>query len=92
MVNSANNPSRAGSVQTYMRLFFAGTFVVSFAAVYILLAVLMIPFRGVRIRLANFYGKIVGPAVVWLVGGRCEITDRDRIDTSAPAIYLFNHT
>jgi 1-acyl-sn-glycerol-3-phosphate acyltransferase len=70
----------------------AGSILIALALLYMLVAVLLIPWRNARIRLGNVYGKLVGPLVVRLVGARPQFTNRAGIDAAAPAIYVFNHT
>ncbi|MBI2378548.1 MAG: 1-acyl-sn-glycerol-3-phosphate acyltransferase [Deltaproteobacteria bacterium] len=71
----------------------AGFAIVAISAVItIILAIPLLPWRVLRIRLCNVYGKLVGPSVLWVTGARIHFEDRDRINASAPAIYVANHT
>jgi 1-acyl-sn-glycerol-3-phosphate acyltransferase len=81
-----------GPIGSWLRL--GVGFVVLAVAATVLLAVdlVLLPWRGLRIRAGNVYGKIVGPIVVWLAGTRVRVAHRERLDASAPAIYVTNHT
>ena len=63
-----------------------------FSIFYLPLMVLFLPSRYIRIRMGNFYGKIVGPMVLRSIGMKGTVHHRERINTSYPAIYLSNHT
>ena len=60
--------------------------------VYILLCVLLIPFRAMRIRAGNVYGKMVGRTVLWMGGVRPVVHFREGKRDPNPAIYVCNHT
>ena len=57
----------------------------------ILIAIPLLPSRSARIKLCNYYGKIVGYTVVRLAGGRPVISNRPQLHESYPAIYVSNH-
>jgi 1-acyl-sn-glycerol-3-phosphate acyltransferase len=59
---------------------------------FFLLAFVLIPWRQRRIKLGNFYGKIVGRSILFVTGATVEIHHRERLDASFPAIYVSNHT
>ena len=59
---------------------------------YIVFAALLFPWRGLRIRTGNIYGKIIGPLMCLLSGARVIVQDRERLNDSKPAIYIMNHT
>ena len=61
------------------------------ALILIPLTVLCLPWRGVRVRIGNYYGKVVGSVIAWLARAKVVIHDRDRLDGSFPAIYVSNH-
>ena len=42
--------------------------------------------------MGNFYGKVVGPTVLWAIGMRATVLHRERVNDNYPAIYLSNHT
>ena len=56
------------------------------------LMILALPFRTLRVRIGNFCGKIIGPVVSRLVGAKIINPDSKKLNTSAPAIFVTNHT
>ncbi len=62
------------------------------AVVYLLLSLLLMPWRSLRIRIGNVYGKIFGRSVVRILGVRTRVRHRERLTESRPAIYVTNHT
>ncbi len=60
--------------------------------VYLLLCILLAPFRVLRIRAGNLYGKIVGRSMQWIIGIVPEIHGYERVDPEQPALYVMNHT
>ena len=52
----------------------------------------LLPWRVLRIKACNLYGKLVGRSVVALAGVTPVIQHRERLDGSMPAIYVANHT
>tara|TARA_B100000700_G_scaffold315991_1_gene404802 strand:+ start:125 stop:874 length:750 start_codon:yes stop_codon:yes gene_type:complete len=54
--------------------------------------ILALPFRTLRVRIGNFCGKIIGPVVSRLVGAKIINPDSKKLNTSAPAIFVTNHT
>ena len=81
-----------GFAGTWVRI--AASFVVvsSSAVVYLLLSLLLLPWRPLRIRFGNVSGKTVAPSVVRLLGVRTRVQHRGRLGESRPAIYVTNHT
>lgn len=51
-----------------------------------------LPWRGVRIKLGNIYGHIIGRIVLFAIGMRATVIHRERIQEYFPAIYLSNHS
>ena len=56
------------------------------------LMILALPFRSLRVRIGNFCGKIIGPVVSRLVGAKIVNPDSKKLNTSAPAIFVTNHS
>ena len=81
-----------GFVSTWVRIVASFALVSSGAVVYLLLSVPLLPWRPLRIRIGNVYGKIFGPTVVRILGVRPRVRHRDRLGESSPAIYVTNHT
>jgi 1-acyl-sn-glycerol-3-phosphate acyltransferase len=55
------------------------------------LCVVLLPFRVARIYVCNWWGHVVGRSIVFLAGVTPQVTGRDRIKTSMPAIFVMNH-
>ncbi|MBI4700043.1 MAG: 1-acyl-sn-glycerol-3-phosphate acyltransferase [Deltaproteobacteria bacterium] len=80
-----------GRLSSWVR-FAAGFLLVAVAAVPAFVAcALMAPFRALRIRVGNLYGKIVGSTLARLAGTRTIIEHPERLDPARPAIYVTNH-
>jgi 1-acyl-sn-glycerol-3-phosphate acyltransferase len=62
------------------------------STVLIPLLILLLPFRVARIKVCNFYGKVVGRSITALAGVTPVVQHRERLDASMPAIYVSNHT
>ena len=52
----------------------------------------LLPWRVARIKLTNFYGKVVGRSITWLAAVTPRFSHRERIDAAMPAIYIANHS
>ncbi len=81
-----------GFVSTWVRIVTGFVLVSSGAIVYLLLSVPLLPWRPLRIRIGNLYGKFFGPLVVRILGVRTRVRHRERLGGSSPAIYVTNHT
>lgn len=62
------------------------------AGILLLFLILFLPFRGIRIRACNLFGKIMGPYFIWLVGCKIKVNGKEHLDRKRPAIYVSNHT
>jgi 1-acyl-sn-glycerol-3-phosphate acyltransferase len=54
--------------------------------------VLLLPWRGLRIRAGNLYGWVISIPTLRMAGLRLDIHHRERIKAHAPALYVANHT
>ena len=59
-----------------------------FAAV----CVLLLPWRGLRIRTGNLYGWLIAMPMLRMAGLGLDIRNLERIRDHAPALYVANHT
>lgn len=57
-----------------------------------LILVFLLPFRNVRIKTCNYYGKVVGRGMMMISGCPLTITGAEHLDPTRPAIYVSNHT
>lgn len=67
-------------------------FLAASALVHGVVLLLLMPFRGLRIRSCNVYGWITGRAVLALAGLPWTVEGREHLDPARPAIYVSNHT
>lgn len=56
------------------------------------LALPLLPWRALRIKLCNYYGKVVGPVIIRIANATPIVHHRERIAAAYPAIYISNHT
>jgi 1-acyl-sn-glycerol-3-phosphate acyltransferase len=81
-----------GFASTWVRIATSFVLLSSGAVVYLLLSLLLLPWRPLRIRIGNVYGKAMGPWVVRILGVRTRVQYRERLAASSPAIYVTNHS
>jgi 1-acyl-sn-glycerol-3-phosphate acyltransferase len=62
------------------------------SVLYWAVTLLLLPWRALRIRTGNLYGKLIGSMVFKLAGIRPVIENRQRIAEHRPAMYISNHT
>ncbi|MFT4979752.1 MAG: lysophosphatidate acyltransferase [Myxococcota bacterium] len=67
-------------------------FIIAFSIPYIFVVALLLPWRMLRIKCGNLYGKVVGPAVTRMSGTRAVINNAEALEGQKPAIYVTNHT
>lgn len=63
-----------------------------FSVPYLLVVVLLLPWRRLRIQCGNMYGKIMGPTLTRLAGTRAQVRNGSALEGQKPAIYVTNHT
>jgi 1-acyl-sn-glycerol-3-phosphate acyltransferase len=63
-----------------------------FSVPYLLIVVVLLPWRRLRIQCGNLYGKVMGPTLTRLTGTRAEIRNSAALESQKPAIYVTNHT
>ena len=81
-----------GIASTWARIAASFAVVSSVSVVYLSLSLLLLPWRPLRIRIGNVYGKTVGRSVARILGVRTRVRHRARLAESRPAIYVTNHT
>ena len=75
-----------------MRLALGFLFITITAVVTMVLALPLLPWRTLRIKLCNYYGKVVGPVIIRVANATPVVHYRERIGAAYPAIYISNHT
>lgn len=68
------------------------SWILSSAAILVCVLVVLLPWRGARIRVCNLYGKTVSPFILWVCKADVNYVNRARIDELKPAIFVSNHT
>ena len=63
-----------------------------FSILYWTVTLLLLPWRALRIRTGNLYGKVMGPTIYRLAGIKPVIENFDRVQQFRPAMYVSNHT
>lgn len=79
-------------ISTLIRWAMGFSFIILVSVPYVFVVLLLLPWRGLRIRSGNLYGKIVGPAVTRVTGTRARIQNRELLSGQKPAIYVTNHS
>ncbi len=79
-------------LESWLRVSVGGTLMVTISIVFFALMTLLLPWRALRVRTCNLYGKFVGRMMVTFAGGRPILHNRERIEQYRPAIYISNHT
>jgi len=77
--------------ETLLRIGLAVLFMVVISAVFFSLMLFLLPWRHIRLKTCNVYGKINGRTLLWFSGARPVFHNRDRVDGQMPAIYVSNH-
>lgn len=62
-----------------------------FAILFFAICFVLLPFRTLRIKACNYFGKTGGRAVVWVTGAKLHFEGTEHLDASRPAIYVSNH-
>ncbi len=55
------------------------------------MCIILLPWRILRIKLCNYYGKIIGYTIVRIAGVNPVLRSMERINRTHPAIYVANH-
>ncbi|MEL6347546.1 MAG: lysophospholipid acyltransferase family protein [Myxococcota bacterium] len=63
-----------------------------FSVPYILVVLMLMPWRKERIKMGNRYGKVIGPFIARVTGTRTVIHNAERLEGHKPAIYITNHS
>lgn len=75
-----------------LRLSIGFVFVSVTAVITCIIAIPLLPSRPMRIKLCNYYGKLVGYVVTRIAAVTPRVNHRERLNDSAPAVYIANHT
>ena len=83
---------KIGPISFILRFTFGFVWLGFWSLLCMCLMILALPFRTLRVRIGNFCGKIIGPVVSRLVGAKIINPDSKKLNASAPAIFITNHT
>ena len=83
---------KIGPISFILRFTFGFVWLGFWSLLCMCLMILALPFRTLRVRIGNFCGKIIGPVVSRLVGAKIINPDSKKLNASAPAIFVTNHT
>ena len=61
------------------------------APLFVIPTLFLLPWRSVRVRVGNAYGKFLGPIALRLCGAKVVVANPERLEALKPAIYLTNH-
>ena len=75
-----------------MRSFLCIALLFFLTLVFIPILLILLPFRMVRIKLGNLYGRILSSCLLYLMRTKLEISHRERLYSSCPNLYISNHT
>lgn len=81
-----------GTLGSLIRFLVGFTWMAFCSTALIIVALLLLPFRIARIKVCNFYGKVVGRSISFFAGVTPNVPERDAISRAMPAIYVMNHT
>lgn len=81
-----------GSLSAWARFLLGSVWLVFWSIPLIIASILALPWRSLRIRLGNLYGKIVGSAIARITGTKTVMRDGVRLADYGPAIFISNHT
>lgn len=68
------------------------TLMATAVVVHFMLLLVLLPSRVLRIKSCNYFGKVVGPTMMWLSGSPITWYGTEHLDPNRPAIYISNHT
>jgi 1-acyl-sn-glycerol-3-phosphate acyltransferase len=79
-------------VSSYVRVLIGLVYMSIAAPLQMLLMLLLVPWRGARIRLCNYWGWVSGRFVLWLSGSTVHVHHPERVRADRQVIYVSNHT
>lgn len=94
MSENDKNPARSlsfAALSSATRFVFGFLLVAVASTLTIVIALLLLPFRVLRIKLCNYYGKTIGYSITRIAGVTPVVHHGERIKQSHPAIYVANH-
>ena len=78
-----------GHISRGVRVSLSALAMVVLALIFCPLTLLCIPWRHIRVKLGNAYGKLLTPTILWFLGIRPNVKNPERL--GPPGIYVSNH-
>jgi 1-acyl-sn-glycerol-3-phosphate acyltransferase len=75
-----------------IRLVFGFIYMALTTLIFMVIAVVLLPFRVARVKACNWYGHIAGRGVTWFAGITPHVKHHERLKNQNPAIFVMNHT
>lgn len=89
--SSAPGPTFLATISSAVR-FVVGFLLVAIAStITMAIAIVLLPWRILRIKLCNYYGKIIGYSIVRIAGVNPVVRSIAKINQAHPAIFVANH-
>lgn len=80
------------TLKSAIRLTFGFIYMALTTLIFMVIAVLLLPFRVTRVKACNWYGHIAGRGVTWFAGLTPHVKHHERLKSQNPAIFVMNHT
>lgn len=77
---------------TLIRIVVGFVFFGTVTSLTMLVLLVLLPFRTLRIKTCNYYGKFCGRGMMWISGCPMSYEGLEHLDPDRPAIYVSNHT
>jgi lysophosphatidate acyltransferase len=93
MSDKSSAPGRTffATISSAVRFVVGFSLVAVASTITLAMCVVLLPWRLLRIKLCNYYGKIVGYSIVRIAGVNPVVRNSARINQAHPAIYVANH-
>lgn len=75
-----------------LRFALAFAFMSILGLAHLIALLVLLPSYGLRVRVSNVFGRILGPVQLAIAGNTVEVVGRAGFDADRPAIYVSNHT
>ena len=80
-----------GRLSSFIRLSVGFVVLAVISIITLIILPFLMPFRIARIKVCNVYGKVAGRAIVALAGVTPNVSNKEGLNGTMPAIYVMNH-
>lgn len=87
----SSSRSFAATISSALRFVVGFSIVAIASTITMAICIVLLPWRILRIKVCNYYGKIIGYTIVRIAGVNPVLRSMERIDRTHPAIYVANH-